>query len=155
MSIHRTNYQSPDGATHPAQVLLHTGPLVPVLVKAVTAPGSNGIEPPAERNVNALIDTGASSSCIDEKLAAELNLSIIDRKIVGGVAGQQEHKIYLAELMIPSLQMTMKGSFVGVNIQAMKDVVLEGPSQVIVGRDFLSRTIMIYDGPNGTVTISC
>jgi predicted aspartyl protease len=136
-------------------VLLHAGPLVPALVKTVTAPSGNGIEPPAERNVNALIDTGASSSCIDEKLAAELNLPIIDRKMVGGVAGQQEHKVYLAELMIPSLQMLIKGSFVGVDIEAMKDVVLEGPSQVIVGRDFLSKTIMIYDGVNGSVTISC
>jgi hypothetical protein len=126
---------------------------MPVSVKQVISAGEEPLHPPLERNVLALIDTGASNCCVDESLAAELGLSIIDRQVIGGVAGQQEHNIYLAELVIPNLQLSMKGRLVGVNIEMLKNVALEGPSQVILGRDVMSLMVVVYDGVNGTVTL--
>src|SRR5579872_1427467 len=52
---------------------------------------------PSIIQVNALVDTGASESCIDDMLATQLNLPIIDRIPVAGVGGQHEANIYLAQ----------------------------------------------------------
>jgi len=40
---------------------------------------------PGIRGVRALVDTGASESCIDSMLAAQLNLPVVDRRGIGGV----------------------------------------------------------------------
>jgi predicted aspartyl protease len=93
----------------------------------------------------ALIDTGASDSCIDEQLAQQLGLMPVDRRQVGGVAGQQLHYVYLAHLTVPNLGMQTLGPFIGVN--------LGGVHKVIMGRDFLTHTILIYNGEEGEITI--
>jgi hypothetical protein len=56
-------------------------------------------------------------------------------------------------MAIPNLGMIIKGRLVGVDIEMLKNVVLEAPSQVILGRDVLTHTVMIYDGINGTITM--
>jgi hypothetical protein len=43
---------------------------------------------PRIKSVEALVDTGASDSCIDDLLAVQLNLPVIDEQIIAGVGGQ-------------------------------------------------------------------
>lgn len=48
----------------------------------------------------ALIDTGATESCIDAHLADELSLPIFDRDEIVGAGGISEVNVYLAQIYI-------------------------------------------------------
>jgi hypothetical protein len=129
------------------QLLLQHGPGLPIEIGLATPAHQSGPQPSVSQAAQALIDTGATHSCIAEPLAQKLNLPIIDQQQVSGVAGPQTHNVYLAQLSIPPpLAASYRGRLIGVQ--------LGGFYQVIVGRDFLSRTLMICDGLNGTITIS-
>ena len=97
----------------------------------------------------ALVDTGALPSCVDSVLAADLNLPIVDREPVSGAHGSHEVNVHLAQIYIPTLEMTIVGRFHGVHLTAgnLKHLAL-------LGRTFLQGCTMSYDGPAGTVTIS-
>ena len=95
---------------------------------------------------SSIIDTGASASCIDEKLAKKLGLTPIDKQKVGGAAGKKLHVIYLGMIYVPTLNTHSKGRFIGVD--------MDDQQPVILGRDFLLNSILIYNGVNGTVSIS-
>jgi predicted aspartyl protease len=49
--------------------------------------------------VEALVDTGASVSCIDNLLAAQINLPIVDRQPIGGAGGQHIANVYLERII--------------------------------------------------------
>ena len=55
---------------------------------------------PGIQGVAALVDTGATESCIDNLLAATLNLPIVDRRKIGGVGGAHEVNMYLASIRL-------------------------------------------------------
>jgi len=98
--------------------------------------------------VTALVDTGASESCIDDLLAAQLNLPVIDQRPVSGVGGAQQANIYLAQIHIPALNFTIYGAFAGVHLAAGGQ-----PHNALIGRTFLNAFTMIYEGRTGTVII--
>jgi hypothetical protein len=102
----------------------------------------------ASETVEALVDTGAAESCIDDALAKKLGLPVIDRQICAGAAGANEHDVYLGWLDIPSLGRCQYGRFMGVHL-------VKGGQQhsVLLGRSFLLDVVMIYDGPRGQVAI--
>jgi predicted aspartyl protease len=96
----------------------------------------------------ALVDTGATESCIDSGLAMRLNLPIVDRRQVSGVHGAREVNVHLAHVHIPALGYTIYGPFCGV------DLVAGGQAHhALIGRTFLQAFTMIYEGRTGTVTI--
>lgn len=101
------------------------------------------------RGVHALIDTGASTSCIDSGLAMRLNLPIIDRQKVGGVGGLHEVNMHLAQIYIETLKVTIYGTFAGVDLIAGGQ-----PHSALIGRTFLQHFTMVYEGRTGTVTLS-
>src|SRR5258706_7979829 len=53
--------------------------------------------------LHALVDSGATESCIDSTIATALNLPIIDRRSVSGVHGAGEVNMHLAHIHIPAL----------------------------------------------------
>lgn len=73
---------------------------------------------PGVTGQHALIDSGASDSCIDSLLAAQLKLPIVDRQRVSGVHGSGEVNIHLAQIAIPALGNLTYGRFAGVHLQA-------------------------------------
>ena len=97
----------------------------------------------------ALVDTGATESCIDAELAATLNLPIMDRDEIGGIGGLTEVNLYLAQIYLPELRFTIYGGFAGVHLQASG-----APFYALLGRTFLNHFGMHYDGRTGAVTIS-
>ena len=109
-----------------------------------------GVVPvPGIRMVSALVDTGATESCIDSTLEAQLNLPIVDQRFIAGVSGRQQVNVHLAQVHIPSLNFTLYGSFNGVHLAA------GGHHHVaLIGRTFLARFTMVYEGRTGTVTLS-
>ena len=96
----------------------------------------------------ALLDTGASLSCIDSKLAGDLNLPVVDRRPLTGVTGVADASpIYLARMHIPTLGRIVHGTFAGVSLEGLN-------LGILLGRDFLAQYRMVYDGPIGSVTLA-
>jgi predicted aspartyl protease len=101
------------------------------------------------KGVHGLVDTGATESCIDNLLAAQLNLPIVDRRTIAGIAGNHQANVYLAQVHIPTLRYTIYGAFAGVDLKAGGQV-----HSALIGRTFLRAFTMTYEGRTGTVTIS-
>jgi hypothetical protein len=109
-----------------------------------------GVNPPnpAALTVQALVDTGATESCIDNLVAAQLNLPIIDRRQISGVHGANTVNMHMAQIFVPSLAFWIYGVFAGVDLAAGGQV-----HRALIGRTFLRNFTMIYEGRTGTVTI--
>ena len=99
--------------------------------------------------LRALVDTGASESCIDSDLAAALDLPVFDRHEVFGVGGIFEVTAYVAQIYIPALRFTIVRPFDGVRIASG-----EQPHYALIGRTFLRHFNMAYEGRTGSVIIS-
>jgi predicted aspartyl protease len=104
---------------------------------------------PSITGVEALVDTGATESCIDSLLASQLNLPVIDKKPLAGIGGNHQADIYMAQIRVPSLNCTIYGAFAGVHLQAGGQ-----RHKALIGRTFLSGFTVVYEGKTGTVTIS-
>ncbi|MES0048537.1 aspartyl protease family protein [Mesorhizobium sp. M0053] len=112
-------------------------------------PAANGIPDLAAKDIHALVDTGASESCIDSGLAMHLNLPIVDQRRISGSGGAHDVNMHLAHIHIPGLATTISGAFAAVNLAA------GGQSHLaLIGRTFLMYFRMHYDGMTGTVSIS-
>jgi len=163
--------QPPSITGTPSQHLVASGPCVIVevgfdptlfgapppppsaLPGAVTPSSSTTVIPAGQvqqvRQVLALIDTGASTSCIDEALAKHLNLPLINQVSIGGVGGAHMLNQYLCRLVIPQLNFSKAGAFIGAEMGQGGMM-----QQALIGRDFLSQMILIYDGLSGRTTLT-
>ena len=87
---------------------------------------------------------------IDEDLAVQLALPLINRQTVAGVAGVSVANVYLAHLLIPALGGTGQfGAFMGAQLQAGGQI-----HRALLGRTLLRDALLIYDGERGSVRIS-
>jgi hypothetical protein len=152
MAEARCGFEDVRGEAHGSDLLVSFGPTILVDIgfdpsyspsETVTAPlaGLTAIE--------ALVDTGATTSCIDNLLAVELGLPVVDRMPIAGVGGQHLANMYLAQIHVPALNRTLYGTFAGVNLRDGGQ-----PHSALMGRTFLRHYRMVYDGPTGKVTIS-
>ena len=101
------------------------------------------------RQLPALVDTGATESCVDIDLAIELRLPIVDQKEVAGVHGLQEVNYHIAQIHIADLPFTIYGMFAGVQLRSAGQ-----PHFALLGRTFLRHFTMNYQGRNGRVVIT-
>lgn len=100
-------------------------------------------------NLPALVDTGATLSCIDSSLAGRLRLPVVDRKPVIGVHGPVETDFYAAQIYIPALNWVTHGVFAGLPLTSSGQL-----HYALIGRSFLRNFTMTYEGRTGRVTIS-
>jgi len=107
-----------------------------------------GVPDLPDHHIHALVDTGAGESCIDSALAMQLNLPIIDRRMVAGAHGAKEVNVHLAHIHVPLLAFTIYGPFCAVDLAAGGQAHL-----ALIGRTFLRNFTMVYEGRTGTVTI--
>ena len=99
--------------------------------------------------VEALIDTGAMESCIDEELAKSLQLPLIDEGEASGVGGKEKFNVYLGHIRVVALNHFQYGRFLGVKLQQGSQ-----PHKAILGRTLMQGMILIYDGKNGTCKLA-
>lgn len=135
-----------------SETLLRVGPtlLVDIGFDPEYNYGVNGAFPKsAAAQVPALVDTGATISCIDNSLAQSLNLPLVDRQKVSGVGGKHECNVYLAHLVAPALAWFQWGLFHGVSLTEGDQV-----HQALIGRTFLQNMMLVYDGRTGRVQIA-
>ena len=104
--------------------------------------------PPAR--LPALVDTGAIETCIDAELALSLNLPLVgSAQQVAGIGGTIDVNEYMAQIYIPELRFTILGPFPGVHLAAGGQ-----PHYALIGRTFLRRFNMNYEGRTGAVVVS-
>src|SRR5665213_1884658 len=124
-----------DGPGGPGAVLLmQHGPtlIVNIGFDPKYDPTNPSIPAPNIVGVYALVDTGASQSCIDVDLASKIGLPVVDKGHIAGSGGKHEVDIYLAQIHVTSLNQTIYGRFAGVNLTA------GGQShRALIGRTFL------------------
>lgn len=153
------------GATPPKVVfgkdlLIRKGPTIPVEIgfnpglvhpdpATVQAAVAAVHASPAAQLLDALIDTGAGDSCIDEDLATQLQLPMVDQIETSGVHGQSKLNVYLGYIRIPSLSFVQYGRFTGARLNAGGQ-----PHKALLGRTMLNQMILVYDGRDGSVRLS-
>lgn len=129
-------------------LLIQSGPVLTVDIgfDPAFAPGTTPNL--ALKGAQALVDTGATESCIDAGVAMGLHLPIIDQRVVSGISGHHTVNMHLAHIYVPTLSFTIYGAFAGVDLAAGGQ-----PHAALIGRTFLQHFRMIYDGATGTVVI--
>ena len=139
---------SPDGTFKGSDFLVSIGPSLAVDIGFDSGFKAGMVPKPNASGVAALVDTGATECCIDAKLAADLNLPIVDRRMISGSNGAHMVNVHLAQVHMPSLGFTMFGTFASVDLTGGGQ-----PHQALIGRSFLKYFTMIYSGPTGEVTL--
>ena len=134
-----------------AGLLVASGPtlLVDIGFDSNFKPNPGAIPVAAVKGVGALVDTGATESCIDSTLATTLGLPIMDRRKISGSGGEHEVNVHLAQIYIPSLGETIYGAFAAVDLAAGGQ-----KHQALIGRTFLQHLVMNYNGVTGKVTLT-
>ena len=133
------------------QLLVALGPTIRVDIGFDSTWKPKNVNPPlpSMKGLSALIDTGATESCIDSLLAATLNLPIVNRRKLAGAHGAKEVNMHLAQVRIVDLSVTIYGEFAGV------DLIAGGQKHhALIGRTLLLNFTMTYDGQTGQVTLS-
>ena len=129
-----------------SDLLVQLGPTLEVDIgfDPAFSPDAGGSPALGMRGVHALVDTGSTTNCIDSQLAMTLGLPIVDQALVAGVSGAKSVNMHLAHIHVPSLNETVFGSFAGVDLSAGGQ-----PHLALIGRTFLKRFKMVYDGVTG------
>jgi predicted aspartyl protease len=97
----------------------------------------------------ALIDTGATATCIDEQAAQELGLPVIDvAKMTSATHSDQQCNVYPVQInLVPPGIVLNSPRTVGAALAAQGLLVL-------IGRDALRNCTLFYNGPTGQFTLS-
>ena len=97
----------------------------------------------------ALIDTGALSTCIDQKAADAAGLAVVDSGLMTSATHENELvPIYAARLDIAGIPE---------NVEAKRayGAILEPQGlTALVGRDLLASCILVYNGTDGSFSLS-
>ena len=108
----------------------------------------SGLPVPAPRTGFALVDTGASITAVDEGIVASLCIQPIGQMKLSTPSRSMPAWLYAARLTcsgmaIPVLEVL---DIVGCSLQPQGFIAL-------LGRNFLRRVVLVYDGPAGFFTI--
>ena len=102
----------------------------------------------------ALVDTGATNTAIDEGVATQLGLAPNDVVTLATADGERHAGVYACRIRFasPSIPDIDASRATGVNLAGQD---LDGkPIIALVGRDVLSRCVLVYNGTLGQFSIS-
>ena len=109
---------------------------------------SQGASLPQPVTGNALVDTGATSCCVEESLVQGLGLQPISQVNVCGQSGLKLQNVYLARMSFP-------GSPIPILELPLIGVQMTGQNLIsLIGRDVLRHCVLVYNGPMGSYTIA-
>lgn len=136
-----------------AQGLVLTGPILSVEIEvhpALAASLQKNNQPvPAPVIGQALIDTGATKTGIDQDVATKLALAPVGTIQSGTAGGQKKLSLYSVRLTFPGTNIP------GLNLTQAAGCDLTGQGYIaLIGRDFLSRFVMTYVGPMGQIILA-
>jgi hypothetical protein len=145
------------------------GPLILLLVappaslRSVTLPAGaplpTGLQPQSVASAPALIDTGATLTCITSNIAQQAGLPLIGKRPMGTAGGVVPTNVYLADVVIPLSAITAPAQpqlAPGITIESIEVMEFQCASphyQALMGRDIICRGIL-HIGFDGRVTFS-
>ena len=138
-----------------AKGLMKAGFNIPVVITDV--PLDKGGTSYTSKLVLAHLDTGASLTTIDEKLAKELGLIPIGTSLIHTAAGPKDVKCYAVSITFPNTN--LKGYRLNVNdcilpYDNTKSSLDPQNFALLVGRDIMAHWNIVWNGPSSTVIIS-
>lgn len=114
-----------------------------------------GTPVPASISGLALVDTGATMTCVHEPLLTNLGLKPVGLVNSGTAAGPTQQSVYMARLLFPVLGWTVDIQVAGVDLTGQTPPLIPPQSIIaLLGRNLLSQTLLIWNGPGGFWTIS-
>ena len=148
--------QAPDGSKSlvpPALALQLRGPIVQVSVGVEQNIAQQllqqGLTPPTPITGVALIDTGASVTCIDDAAANILNLPAIDVVTVASAShAASPQNVYPIQVDVAGLPITISAP------RAISASLAAQGLLLLIGRDVLQRCTLFYNGPAGLFSLS-
>lgn len=156
MPIYDGEFRTSRGEPGPA-ALNRFGPIIPLEIAIPTALSrylAARNEPiPAPVAGVALIDTGATRSCADNQVMSTLNVNPIGRVRLGTARGRSWHFLYPAKFRFPEIRFEVEfSSVIGVDLRGQGI----GKQRIIalIGRDLLSRCILVYNGTKGSFSLA-
>lgn len=130
------------GPANAVDQLLQDGAIVQV---TLTKPAAGGAGTPV--TLNAMIDTGASISTLQDSVAQRAGLQQTGSTQLSGVGGVQMSPIYAASLAIPEF---------GVTVDAIEVASVQNPFpgvEMLLGRDLLRTLSLEYHGAQGNFVL--
>lgn len=125
----------------------------PIIAQTLT---DRGDPVPAPIAGMALIDTGATFTCVHEPVLQQLGLNPIGVTTSGTAAGPVQQSQYPARLVSPDQAWTFDvASVIGVDLSGQQ-VPLDPPQDLIalIGRNLLQYCVLVWNGPGGFWTLS-
>lgn len=148
--------QTPDGQriqVPPSVALLRRGPFVQVVLSVAQEIAEQLVQQgqalPQPASGLALIDTGASVTCLDEAAAQQLQLPVIDVvEMMSASHAATQQNVY-------PIQIEVVGSPIKINVPRAMGATLS-PQGIIalLWRDFLQHCTLFYNGITGQITLS-
>jgi hypothetical protein len=104
----------------------------------------------------ALIDTGATRSAVDDTIIQALGVQPIGVVNVGTAAGFQQQYLYSAKFSFPGTGLPSMefAQLTGVHLSGHVVPHVNRPLIALIGRDILSRCVLIYNGPNASIALA-
>jgi len=134
----------------PPDGLRRVGPIFPIEVSLpqtlVDHLTKQGIPIPPSIKGNALVDSGASISAVDLSVISSLQINPVGVATVLTTTGPVQQNLFPARFIIPGLVIDFS-AVIGADLRPQGIIAL-------IGRDLLSRLMMIYHGPAGRVTLA-
>jgi predicted aspartyl protease len=146
--------QDPNGNQIPHLVaLLQRGPVVQVTVSVEQNIAqqllAQGLSLPTPERGLALIDTGATSTCIDDAAAGRLNLPVVDVVTVASAShASTQQNVHPIQIEVVGLPIT-----IGAPRAIAAPLAAQG-LLVLIGRDVLQHCTLFYNGPAGSFSLS-
>ena len=136
----------------PAVALQARGPVIQVTVTIEQNAGkgllAQGKPVPTPKSGLALVDTGATNTCIDEQAAQALGLPVIDvARMTSATHADQDCNVYPVQITIPPALIINSPRTIGAALAAQGLLIL-------FGRDVLRSCTLHYNGPVGEFTLT-
>jgi len=137
----------------PSAALQQQGPCVQVSINIAKSIATQllqqGKQLPKPVSGTALIDTGASATCIDESAAQKLNLPVVDVVTVASAShASTEQNVYPIQIEVVGLPISIEAPrAIGAALAPQKLLAL-------IGRDVLRHCTLFYNGITGEITLS-
>lgn len=141
------------GRLPPKIALCQRGPVIQVAFSLSTAMATamvgQGDEVPKPISGFALLDTGASHTCIDDDIAKTLQLPAVDKvNMCSASHASTEQNVYPVHI-----ELTGTGVEFDVN-KAMGATLKPQGIDALIGRDVLQNCMLVYNGPTGQITLA-
>lgn len=146
------NHKGKAVEVHPRVVLLKQGPCVQVTIGLAQSIAEQLLQQgkPIPQPISglALIDSGASSTCIDDQAAQELKLPVTNVVNVASAShSSTQQNVYPIQVQITGLPISFESGAIGAALAPQKLLAL-------LGRDVLQHCTLFYNGITGQMTLS-